>query len=198
MTLVARPARIARAGLVLVAWSTLAGGCAKTQARVVSVEPPPPLEVPAPPPRIVVPTDPTPVEPPEEVPAPVAPARPRPSRPAQPRPDPRTEPPKPAEQADATKPNGGSAEPPATTPAPTLEMQPGDRGDAGVRQLLSKAAGDLQRVDYAGLSNDLKAQYDTAKRFITLGEQALKEQNVIFAATLADKAGAIATLLLRR
>ena len=53
------------AGLVLVAWSTLAGGCAKTQARVVSVEPPPPLEVPAPPPRIVVPTDPTPVEPPD-------------------------------------------------------------------------------------------------------------------------------------
>jgi len=47
-------------------------------------------------------------------------------------------------------------------------------------------------------SNDLKAQYDTAKRFITLGEQALREQNVVFAATLADKAAAIATLLLRR
>ncbi len=76
-------------------------------------------------------------------------------------------------------------------------MQPGDRGDAGVRQQLGKAADDLQKVNYAGLSNDLKAQYDTAKRFITLGEQALKEQNLIFAATLADKAGAIATLLLR-
>jgi hypothetical protein len=53
-------------------------------------------------------------------------------------------------------------------------------------------------VNYAGLSNDLKVQYDTAKRFITLGEQALREQNVVFAATLADKAAAIATLLLRR
>ena len=77
-------------------------------------------------------------------------------------------------------------------------MQPGDRGDAGVRQQLGKAADDLQKVNYAALSNDLKAQYDTAKRFITLGEQALREQNLIFAATLADKAGAIATLLLRR
>ena len=197
MSPVARPTRTARAGLILAAWSALVSGCATTQARVAVVEPPPPLVVPQPPPRIVVPTDPTPVEAPEEVPTPVAPVRPRPSRPAQPRPDPRTEPPKPAETTEAAKPNGGGSEPPAP-PAPTLEMQPGDRGETGVRQLLFKAAGDLQRVDYAGLSYDLKAQYDTAKRFITLGEQALKEQNVIFAATLADKAGAIATLLLRR
>ena len=77
-------------------------------------------------------------------------------------------------------------------------MQPGDRGEAGVRRQLDKAVDDLKNVNYVALSNDLKAQYDTAKRFITLGEQALKEQNLIFAATLADKAGAIATLLLRR
>jgi hypothetical protein len=195
MAPVARLTRIARAGLALAACSALVSGCATTQARVAVVEPPPPLAVPAPPPRIVVPTDPTPVGAPEEAPAPVAPTRPRPSRPAQPKADPRTEAPKPVETAEAAKPNGGSE---TLTPPPTLEMQPGDRGETGVRQLLAKAAGDLQRVDYAGLSNDLKAQYDTAKRFITLGEQALKEQNVIFAATLADKAGAIATLLLRR
>jgi hypothetical protein len=180
---------------MLAACSALASGCATTQAKVAAVEPPPPLAVPAPPPRIVVPTDPTPIEPREETPVPVAPARPRPSRPAPPKPDPRTETPKPAETPDPAKTNGGAEPPPG--PTPTLE-QPGDRGEAGVRQLLSKAAGDLQRVDYAGLSNDLKAQYDTAKRFITLGEQALREQNVTFAATLADKAGAIATLLLRR
>ena len=188
------PLRAGLAGLALVVATAVAGGCAKTQAQVATVEPPPPLMVPAPPPRIVVPTDPTP-PPPEEAPVPSTPVRTRPQRPAAPRPDTRTEPPRPAE-AEAKPENGQPAAPAA--PAPTLEMQPGDRGDAGVRQQLSKAGSDLQRVDYAGLSNDLKEQYDTAKRFITLGEQALREQNVIFAATLADKAGAIATLLLRR
>jgi hypothetical protein len=152
--------------------------------------------VPAAPPRIIVPTDPTPPPPPEETPVPATPARPRPTRPSTPRPAP-TEPAKPADPADTAKPpNGTEASP--VVPAPTLEMQPGDRGEAPVRQQLVKAADDLQKVNYAGLSNDLKAQYDTAKRFITLSEQALKEQNLIFAGTLADKAGAIATLLLRR
>lgn len=180
------------AGVVVVA--TLGSACAKPQAQV-AVEPPPPLMVPAPPPRIIVPPDPTPPEPPEEVPLPTTPSRPRPARPAPPRPD-RAEPPKPAETAEAAKPPNGQET--TTTPTPPLEMQPGDRGDGAVRQQLSKAADDLQKVNYVALSNDLKVQYDTAKRFITLGEQALREQNLIFAATLADKAGAIATLLLRR
>jgi len=184
-----------RGVLVAAALAALTSGCAKTQARV-AVEPPPPLMVPAPPPRIIVPTDPTPSTPPDEAPVPATPTRPRPTRPATPKPDPRVEPPKPAEVAEGSKPPNGQEPPPA--PVPTLEMQPGDRGEAGVRQQLGKAGDDLQNVNYAALSNDLKAQYDTAKRFITLGEQALKEQNLIFAATLADKAAAIATLLLRR
>lgn len=185
-----------RGVLVAAALATLTSGCApKTQARV-AVEPPPPLMVPAAPPRIIVPTDPTPSTPPEEAPVPATPTRPRPTRPATPRSDPRVEPPKPADAAEGVKPPNGQEAPPA--PAPTLEMQPGDRGEAGVRRQLEKAFDDLKNVNYAALSNDLKAQYDTAKRFITLGEQALKEQNLIFAATLADKAGAIATLLLRR
>ena len=114
-----------------------------------------------------------------------------------PRPAP-TEAAKPADPVDTAKPPNGTEAAPVPVPAPTLEMQPGDRGEGAVRQQLVKAADDLQKVNYAGLSNDLKAQYDTAKRFITLGEQALREQNLIFAATLADKAAAIATLLLRR
>ena len=187
---------LARTGAVLALVAALSAGCATTQARV-AVEPPQPLAVPAAPPRIIVPTDPGPPPPPEETPAPVAPTRPRPTRSA-PRPDPRAEPPKPAETADASKPPNGQETPPVAAPAPTLEMQPGDLGEAAVRQQLGKAAEDLLRVNYAGLSADLKAQYDTAKRFITLGEQALREQNLIFAATLSDKAGAIATLLLRR
>lgn len=184
-----------RVGLVVALLATLSSACVTTQARV-AVEPPQPLMVPAAPPRIIVPTDPTPPPPPDETPAPATPARPRPTRPPAPRPDPRAESPKPPDATEAAKPANGQETPPA--PTPTLEMPPGDRGDAAVRQQLSKAADDLQRVNYPGLSTDLKAQYDTARRFITLGEQALKEQNLIFAATLADKAGAIATLLLRR
>jgi outer membrane biosynthesis protein TonB len=187
---------LARTGAVVALVAALSAGCATTQARV-AVEPPQPLSVPPAPPRIIVPTDPTPPPPPEETPAPVVPTRPRPARSA-PRTDPRAEPPKPAETVDATKPPNGQDAPAVTAPAPTLEMQPGDRGEGAVRQQLGKASEDLGRVNYSGLSADLKAQYDTAKRFITLGEQALREQNLIFAATLADKAGAIATLLLRR
>ena len=186
-----------RAGLAAAALAAL-WGCATPQKRV-AVEPPPPLMVPPPPPRIIVPTDPTPPLPPEETPVPATRARPRPTRPAAPRPDQRVDPPKPVETTEGPKPPNGPETPSALAPvpAPTLEM-PGDRGDAVVRQQLSKAADDLRKVNYAALSYDLKAQYDTAKRFITLGVQALKEQNLIFAATLADKAGAIATLLLRR
>ena len=187
-----------RSVLVAAALATLTSGCAtKTHARV-AVEPPPPLMVPAPPPRIIVPTDPTPSTPPDEAQVPATPTRPRPTRPATPRSEPRVEPPKPPDATEGAKPPNGQEAPPAPAPTPTLEMQPGDRGEAGVRRQLDKALDDLKNVNYAALSNDLKAQYDTAKRFITLGEQALKEQNLIFAATLADKAGAIATLLLRR
>lgn len=173
--------------------AVLGTGCAAPRAQVAA-EPPPPLMVPPPPPRIIVPPDPTLPRPAEEAPAPVAPARPRPPRPAAPRTDPKVEPPKPVESDPAKAANGQETPPP---PAPTLEMQPG-AGDVRVRQQLDKALADLGNVNYAALSRDLKIQYDTAKRFITLGEQALREQNLMFAATLADKAGAIATLLLRR
>jgi outer membrane biosynthesis protein TonB len=179
-----------------VALTGLAAGCTTSQARV-AVEPPPPLAVPAPPPRIILPPDPTPPPPVEEAPAPATPPRtPRP-RPT-PRPD-RTEPPRPAEAVDAAKPANGQDPPPAPGPAPAVGALPGSGAAEGlVRQQLSKAQDDLRTVDYAALSNALKAQYDTAKRFITLGEQALKEQNLIYAGTLADKAVAIATVLSRR
>jgi outer membrane biosynthesis protein TonB len=181
----------------VVALTGLLSGCATSQARV-AVEPPPPLAVPAPPPRIILPPDPTPPPPVEEAPAPATPPRtPRP-RPTTPRPD-RVEPPRPAETVDVAKPPNGTEATSAPAPGPTIGMQPGSGAAEGaVRQQLTRAQDDLQKVDYAALSNALKAQYDTAKRFITLGEQALKEQNLIYAGTLADKAGAIAAVLLRR
>ena len=194
-----RPCFSWRAAASLLALAALASGCAQAQARVAA-EPPPPLAVPSPPPRIILPPDPTPPPSVEEAPAPpVAPRAPRP-RPSAPRPD-RAEPPRPAESAaaEAPKPANGQDASPVVAPGPTIGMQPGSGAAEGaVRQLLGRAQEDLGRVDYAALSSALKAQYDTAKRFIVLGEQALKEQNLIYAGTLADKASAIAALLLRR
>ena len=54
---------------------------------------------------------------------------------------------------------------------------------------------DLNHVDYVALSADAKAQYDTAKRFIVLADQAIKDRNFVFARTLADKAAVIAGVL---
>jgi outer membrane biosynthesis protein TonB len=197
---IVRPSSSWRAAAGALALAGLASACARPQARVAVEPPPPPLAVPAPPPRIILPPDPTPPPAVEEAPAPAVPQRvPRP-RPSAPRPD-RTEPPRPAENAvvEPPKPANGQDPAPAASPGPTIGMQPGSGAAEGaVRQLLSRAQDDLGRVDYAALSSALKAQYDTAKRFIVLGEQALKEQNLIYAGTLADKASAIAALLLRR
>lgn len=144
--------------------------------------------MPVPPPRIVVPPQPD-LLPSADIDVPAVTARPRP------RPVSRTEsPPESPAQLPAEPPKPAEA-----TPAPNLELKYRDGPDeSAIRVQLSQAEEDLNQVRYAELSVDLKAQYETARRFITLGEQALKEQNVVFAATLADKAGAIARLLLRR
>jgi hypothetical protein len=65
-----------------------------------------------------------------------------------------------------------------------------------VRDLLTRAARDLNKVDYMRLSTDSRAQYEQSKRFSEQAEQALKERNLIFAATLADKAATLAAELL--
>ena len=180
------------AGVLAVVLCTLPAACATTRPRVTA-EAPPLLIVPEPPPRIILPPDPTPPPAPEETPAPASPPRARPARPPQPRPE-RQDPARPAETAGAPRPPNGQ-EGPAPAPAPA---EPADRGEGTVRRQLGRAQEDLNRVDYAALSSTLRAQYDTAKRFITLGDQALREQNVIYAATLADKATTIAAQLLRR
>jgi len=64
-----------------------------------------------------------------------------------------------------------------------------------VRDLLTRATRDLARVDYRRLSNEGKSQYDQARRFAEQADQALKERNFVFAATLADKAATLASQL---
>jgi hypothetical protein len=68
--------------------------------------------------------------------------------------------------------------------------------ERSVRDLLTRASRDLNRVDYMRLSTDSRAQYEQSKRFSEQAEQALKERNLIFAATLADKAATLAAELL--
>jgi len=67
-----------------------------------------------------------------------------------------------------------------------------------VRDTLTRAARDLGRVDYGRLGTDARAQYDQSKRFTQQAEQALKDRNFVFAATLADKAAALAAELVGR
>jgi hypothetical protein len=184
-----------------------AAGCAKSQP---AVEPElPPLEAPPPPPRLLPPLVGGPIEtpavtpPPPDAGRPPAPARRRTeaSRPPdgaasrqEPRPAdlPKTEPP-----TDAPHP---SEEGSATEQAPILQLVPSAESNAteqAIRHLLTRATQDLGRVDYGALSPDAKVQYDTAKRFMVLADQAIKDRNFIFARTLADKAAVIAGVLVR-
>jgi hypothetical protein len=186
----------ARWALVAVLAISLAG-CARARP---AVEPDlPPLAAPIPPPRVLPPLEGGPIE----VATPKA-AEP----PADPRPTPRRREPRPAAPApaDASRQEAvpeaalPAPEPATSAPAPVLQLAaPGEesRVQLAVRQQLTKADRDLSNVDYRALGVDARAQYDTAKRFAQLAEQALKERNLVFAQTLADKAAAIASVLAR-
>jgi hypothetical protein len=64
-----------------------------------------------------------------------------------------------------------------------------------VRDLLARASRALGRTDYRKLNAEGRVQYDQSKRFSEQAEQALKERNFVFAATLADKAATLADAL---
>ena len=67
-----------------------------------------------------------------------------------------------------------------------------------VREVMGRAWTDLNRITYQRLNAEGKSQYDQSKRFNEQAEQALKDRNYILAATVAEKAAAIATELLAR
>jgi outer membrane biosynthesis protein TonB len=184
-----RMLRPAVAALCILLLALLAGACAK--ARAESAPDGPPLQIPLPPEHVLVPVEP-PVEtastpepeptPPPAAATPRAPAA-RPSPPAKPQ----------------TTPPVAAAPPPQPPVEPRELTAPSPASGAnekGVRDLLTRASRDLSRVDYARLSTDSRAQYEQSKRFSEQAEQALKERNLIFAATLADKAATLAAELL--
>jgi hypothetical protein len=97
------------------------------------------------------------------------------------------EPPKPVEE-------------PPKPPTPTTTLQTAPTGTEGenertTRTLLTRATTDLNRIDYRALNADARTQYDTAKRFVTQAQEALRAKNLVFARNLADKAAALAAQL---
>jgi hypothetical protein len=176
-------------------------GCATARAHTAPDLPP--LAVPSPPERALPPLEGGPIE----AAVPAAP-QPPPARPAaRPRSEPRNGDTLARADAAAVDPAPAEVAPDASRPpeepaaAPTLRLMPGGESPASeerVRQQISRAQQDLTHVDYKALNADAREQYDTAKRFVAVAEQAIKDRNLIFAQTLADKAATIAAVLLRR
>lgn len=181
----------------------LTTGCAKARA---SHEPEPPaLAMPAPPARVLPPLEGGPIEAatPEQL---EVPEQPRP--PVRHRGDgTRAEATRAAAREDQAKADlpvpDAATTPPEQTPAepvtPALQLAPSPdaASEQGIKRKLSRANADLGQVDYRVLNDDAKAQYETAKRFIELAEQSIRDRNLVFAQTLADKAEAIAEVLKR-
>ena len=188
-----------RAVAPCLAAAALCGACAKAQAK--SVPDGPPLAVPMPPARVLAPVE-EPVvvtagpvidSPPDPVPS-AAPPR-TPSRP----PQRRTEPDRPADVAPPVP----AAPAVAVAPAEPRDLRPTSpaldaAAEREVRDTLARAARDLARVDYGRLNADARSQYDQSKRFTQQAEQALRDRNFVFAATLADKAVTLAAGLAGR
>jgi outer membrane biosynthesis protein TonB len=174
---------------ILALLAFLSSGCATATAKSAAESPA--LEVPPPPPRTIEHVD---TEPPPPATLPDEPSRPAPAAPPRRPPPPTREAPKteppvaPPPPADA-KP----AEPPKTLQTTSAEEE--GREDQQIRALLQRASNDLKRIDYRRLSVDARTQYDTAKRFVTQAENALRAKNLVFARTVADKAAALAAQL---
>ena len=170
-------------------------GCTHAQAKATPDMPP--LAMPAPPPRDVEPTE---IDAPEPLPLVAEPAHTAPARP-RPAPPPKTEPAK----IEPPKPEPVPVEPPkpAEEPPkpPTLQTTPATvegEVERGIRASLQRATADLNRVDYRALNADARTQYDTAKRFVTQADDAIRTKNLVYAKSIAEKAATIAAQLAGR
>jgi hypothetical protein len=186
--------RIRQAAIALSLGMACAQGAACAKARAETVPDGPPLAMTAPPPRVLAPVEQPLVAAPAvpevpAAPAPRAPTPPPPRRAANPPAEPEARPePEPAAAAPA----------PPFDPGRELRAAPSTADAAAerqVRDLLSRAARSLGRVDYRRLSADGRSQYEQSKRFSDQAEDALRDRNFPFAATLADKAFTLANQL---
>ena len=172
-----------------------ATACASAQAKapveIVS------LDVPAVPPRVI---DPVPIEAPPVLPVDdlttPAPA-PTPARP-KPRPDANRTEPK-AEVKPEPDPDPVAVPPPApVAPLRTGTSATGPEGERQVRDILNRAKTLLDSVDLKGLSDDRRANFDSAKDSIMRAEEAIKASNWVLARQVAERAENIAKLLVSR
>jgi hypothetical protein len=178
-------------GLAVCALSAaLAGGCAK--ARAETVPDGPPLATPQPPSRVFAPIEEEPL-----VSSPVADTTPSPAPrvPAATPPARRTPPPEPEKPAPAPAP-APSVETPRQLQAASSPADP--EAERRINEVIRVAKGDLNRVDYRGLTRGGRESYDQAKGFIDEAEKALTARNFIYAQTTADKAAKLANELLGR
>jgi hypothetical protein len=67
-----------------------------------------------------------------------------------------------------------------------------------IRVHLDGAIENLNRVDYNLLGAEGRANFDQTRRFIAQAEEALRAKNLVFAATVADKAATLAAQLAGR
>ena len=174
---------------VLLVLCAVGAGCS-ARAEVPVPEPEMPVLAPPPaPPRIVAtyaePEAPPTVEAPPlvETSVPVRPQQPRPAAPA------------PVPEGPVTQEGPPAPRPPALTLTPA----PGTEGktEASIRALLARVSRDLSRVNATTLSSDGRTQFDAARRFVQQSEDALKARNLVYAGKLADKASAMAAVLVR-
>jgi outer membrane biosynthesis protein TonB len=185
--------------LTVVVLSLAISGCTRAQARVNPELPP--LDVPEPPPRNVEVAEPQPLpatavqEAPTSAPTlkpqPATQQRPEPARPEAPRIEPVAPP------AEAPKP----VEDVRGQPPPTLQTTPAGREaqvEGQILETLRRASASLNRVDYRALNANAQTQYDGALRFITQAREALRDRNLVYATSLADKAQALAAQLAGR
>ena len=64
--------------------------------------------------------------------------------------------------------------------------------------MLARAARDRARVNVSRLSAAGRSQYEQSERFTAQARQALRDRNLMFAETLAEKAAALALELVGR
>jgi hypothetical protein len=167
-----------------------AGACASKRAHVVDDAPT--LIVPPVPPRTIEPrpSEPPPLEPVLDLPSvPTVPAKPKPAPKNDAKPEPKPE--TPPESTTTTAP----VNPAPVAPLRTATTPSGPEAAKHIQLSLSNTDSILSRVDYQKLSTDRRATYDSAKRFMQQGDEALKKEDLSNAQRYAERAESIAKQL---
>lgn len=151
----------------------------------------PTLEVPPPPPRVVVPLpvpQPNQLEPVEDLgPAPLSFAKPRRDNPAQ-KVEPKPEEPKLVEPPAAAPP----VQQPAAAPQLRLPENSGSPQASQIVEVISRARGILNKVDFEPLTAAARKAYKESQMFANQAENELKTNNLAIAKEFADKAESLA------